>query len=235
MSDAVDAKPPAPRIEITGKLERVKAFFGQHSHRPFIASRIEAKRPPAPEKETTDFERYIQTGLEAIKQGNYEAAFSIFSQPEAAQKVGLEYDENGASLAITGPLRDLNDAQAIIHDIANNSWFDPPTEHKSGKIRIAHIEIAPPEMSEGQKSVVLAPEMRELIFHNVALLNAEEWIHALRFKQGIDIHSDSIEKASDLDEAQVALYMLQHGVPLTERFLTQYGRRGQLRAMGYQV
>ncbi len=112
--------------------------------------------------------------------------------------------------------------------------FYSPTENAQGKIRVTQVEIAGPELTLDHQPIVLSPEMNEAIFHDVALLAAEEWIHALRFKKGIDAHSETVD-GPNVDEAQVALYMLQKGVPLTERFLTQYDRRGQLRAMGYQV
>jgi hypothetical protein len=199
----------------------------------FETVRRKFDKPPSEEKKIDNFERYICTGLEAIRKRDYQGATKIFSQPGAAEKVGLMYTP-GTVVFLTDTPKSKAEVDAIVHDVANNSWFNPPSEHGRGKIKIAQVEIAPLEATVDHRPIPQSPELNA-IFHDVALLNAEEWIHALRFKKGIDIHSDSLTSASDLDEAQVALYLLQHNVPLTERFLTQYSRRNQLRALGYQV
>jgi hypothetical protein len=220
----IDAKTAVPKAE----------GLGNRIRHGFEAARRKFDKPPSEERKIDNFEQYIETGLEAIKQRDYQRAISVFSRPEAAEQVGLVYD-SPETVFLTEAPQDEKHAHGIISNVGTHSWFEPAKNGGKGVIKTAHVGIAPPQWRKDNSPIILSPTMNELIFHNVALLNAEEWIHALRFKRGIDIPSDSATGSSDVDEAQVALYMLQKGVPLTERFLTQYGRRDQLRALGYQV
>ena len=200
----------------------------------FETARRKFDKPPSEEKKTDNFERHIGIGLEAIRQGDYKRAISVFSQPDAAGQAGLIYD-NPETVFLTKAPQDEQSAHRIISDVGTHSWFEPPKNGGKGVIKTAQVGFAPPQWREDKTPIVLSPAMNELISHNVALLNAEEWIHALRFKRGIDIPSDSTTGSTDRDEAQVALYMVTKGVPLTERFLTQYNRRDQLQALGYKI
>jgi len=198
------------------------------------AVRRRFKIPSPEQKGITDLEKYIETGLQAIKKGDYETAISIFSKPKAAQSAGLDIEES-IGVLITGTPQDKAEAQGIISEVGLRTRFNRSEDGKDGIIKTGYVIIATPGMADYEGPVALTPAMRELIFHNVALINAEEWIHALRFKQGIDILTDNVDSHSDTDETEVALYLLQKGVPLTERFLRQYNRRDNLRKMGYNV
>ena len=191
--------------------------LGNRIRHGFETVRRRFDRPPSEEKKTDNLERHIKTGLEAIRQGDYRRAISVFSQSDAADRAGLIYD-SPETVFLTNTPRDEQSAHRIISNVGRLSWFEPPKDGGRGVIKTAQVGVAPPQWRKDSSPIVLSPAMNELIFHNVALLNAEEWIHALRFKQGVDIPSDNLTDASDADEAQVALYMLKQGVPLTERF-----------------
>jgi len=208
--------------------------LGNRIRHGFETARRKFDKQPSEERKVDNFERHIQTGLEAIKQKDYQRAISVFSRPEAAEQSGFVYD-TPETVFLTETPQDEKRAHRIISDVGVHSWFEPAKAGGKGVIKTAHIGIAPSQWRKDDSPIVLNPTMNGLIFHNVALLNAEEWIHALRFKQGIDVPSDKATGSSNVDEAQVALYMFKQGVPLTERFLTQYNRRDQLRALGYQV
>ncbi len=168
-------------------------------------------------------ESHIGKGLDAIKSGDYKIAISLFSDSEAARQAGLSYEDKPSLALVKRTPQNEEDVNKIIDVVGSQSWFNEPTAEKpTASIKTSTVFVLEPGMYGVTEPVILTPEVEKTIYHNVALLNAEEWIHALRSKQGTELED------TELDEAGVALYLLQKGVPLTDRFLDQYNRKKHL-------
>lgn len=181
------------------------------------------------ETKVGELESHIGKGFDAIKSHDFHGAIDIFSNESAARSFGFVLDKGGV-LIVKHPPSTYESTRRIIDTVASHSWFHSPRDGSDlGTIEIAGVF---PFDVEKRKPVKLPPETEKLIFHNVALMNAEEWVHALRFRQGIEPVEEIGELLGARNEAEVAAYMLSKGVPLTREFLDRYNRRSNLIKFG---
>jgi hypothetical protein len=185
------------------------------------ARRALEKRLPQNAERIRNHEAYIHTGLEAIIAGDYKKAIGIFSESDAAsenaERAGFTLDYRPKIVNVPN---NLDEAQTAVWIAGNNSWFKSPDRGGAGVIQTSNIRFNP--------GGIISLSLDREIYQNIALLNAEEWIHSLQYLKG-EI------PLGDKEEIGVAKYLLDKGVPLTPRFLELYGRRQALQKMGYKV
>jgi hypothetical protein len=155
------------------------------------------------EKDKALFAQFIYKGGELIKQGKYSEAINHFHKEQEAQRAGFLVSR-GREQFLSGP-----PAESEIEDIANfvakNSWFkDDRTIQLGG----AHLGFP-----QGESN----PAVQKLL-HEIALVNLEEWLHALQSLKGASIAGYSFY------EVDVAAYMHKNNIPMTPAFLRRYDR-----------
>ncbi|MBI2074830.1 MAG: hypothetical protein HYT83_03285 [Candidatus Levybacteria bacterium] len=169
-------------------------------------------------------EEFIQVGMNLIKAGEHERSIRFFQNPSTAQRLGFNLDVHLLYEApelierVTKVITLPAGIDAVINDCANNSWFYPKDKNTSmSTIKLAFPLIADPFPSE--------------LAHNIALLHAEEWLHALQLLKGekpldnniIALGLDPNSRKVNFREVDVALYLHKNGIPLTPQFLGRYG------------
>lgn len=162
------------------------------------------------EKAPDRLEKYIKQGLEFIKSKDFEAASVHFKNRQIAESLGLFY-EDGQSFGLKVSPTEGQIAR-LADSVARNSWFW--SEHPERTIELSDVYPIPPNEAQ--------VEMPEALKHEIALVHAEEWLHALQYLRG---HSLTGQKDGESD---VALYLKRHEVPITETFLKRYPSRSEI-------
>lgn len=186
---------------------------------------------PAPQPEKADqLEGFIQQGLKLIKSGQHSAAIRYFGDSEEVERLGIHYARDAITILIDQlPIPTANEQAEMITSVARRCHFYPPRS-KEGfpSIKLSDVVIdINPEDPEGPFSLAgenlperLASQIPVSLFQNTALNYAEEWLHALQFFRG----SQPIAGYKNI-EIDVAAYLQNQGVPLTDEFLARYQRR----------
>lgn len=152
-------------------------------------------------------QRFIVGGLGLIKTERFTDASTYFRNPQKASHFGLILSDTPRTCIITKPIDDQAEAD-IVSFCQRNSWFNKPVK---GKPEIVLAEV----LFYSNKRAF--PSKR--LSHELALISAEEWLHALQyFKSG----SLTGYKNHEID---IAAYLIQQGIPLTNSFLSQHNRR----------
>lgn len=194
---------------------------------------LEKRLPGAQERKDKEIanalEIWIGGGLELIKQGSYKQAMDYFIDEKKVKEFGF------SKLQIFKmPLYDISPEQlnpqfldGYINMIAIHSkllmggayGLMPNPEDsfllaKSQKI-VPVIQLASPELFiNGQ-----ATDFPELVYHNAALLDAEEFLHGLQY------HKQNTITGVEDPEQDVAQYLRSKNVPLTREFEARYYTR----------
>lgn len=157
------------------------------------------------ERELAVIRTHVEQGLEMIKKGNYEQAMTHFGNQSMMKNAGLT-NRAARTLFLS---RDVGyDEVSTISDIiGGESMFYYPQGGYQPSLKVSSY------LNMGNYNI---PE--ELV-HNVALIGAEEWTHALQYYGG------SLAGFGD-PELDVAAYFYNEGVPLTQDWLSRYGRIG---------
>lgn len=177
---------------------------------------------PAPQEKLAQLEKFIASGLDLIKRGQFEAAIKHFNNPQLAENFGLEISPSPRRKVLLKTLEPSH-LRALADFLASASHFNTRGD---GKITLVLSGIATlnevPEELRGRPLVEVPP----LLYHEIALLHAEEWLHALQhFRQSPLAGGEDSEK-------DVAHYLNQNGVPMTKAFLARYGRGDSLKRKG---
>lgn len=152
----------------------------------------------SPEK-TNQLEAYIKDGLGLIKEGKFQEAIDYFKNTKMAESSGIDYDP-AAKTGIIAEAPTIEEAREIADTLAKHSHSDP--------IKIVDVFA---------EDLVQVPEE---LYHNLALVAAEEWTHELLRRKG---YRDNLPSEPDT-EIIVTKYFYDQGVPLTEAFLDRYNR-----------
>jgi hypothetical protein len=150
---------------------------------------------------------FTNNGIDLIKNGDYEKAIRYFENESFAESVGLQLGDS-KTIFLHNDLSNPQQIDDVLNFISLHSHFN----HKYSEIKIAGLinsKLHP------EKTKYFVPQD---VWKDVALVNLEEWLHAVQFisKQPI--------AGEDDDEIDVALYMRAKGIPLTEHFLSMHGR-----------
>ncbi len=145
-------------------------------------------------------EAYIETGIDFIRQGDYRRSINHFINEETR-------DISSAYIVDS----DVSDEEAAkIADILAGKSYPYP-------LRIGNIDTS------------LNPKAKipEQLYHNIALVGAEEWLHRLFDLKGKDTlpGRDIDPNSTHVEEQLLAGYFYDHNVPMTDEFLNRYGRR----------
>lgn len=185
-----------------------------------------------PKEKAQLLETLIQTGLELIKQGDYQQAVDYFADEGHIKKAGFSgLDTFGMPISRESP-DEYSDQLliGIINDIASRTKLDfggqyglmpnPEDDFKSAKSKgiVPRLRLARPKFFSGDKELPIP----KLVSQNMALVYAEEYLHGLQVSR-----RGSIAGVED-SEIDVAKYMLDKGVELTPQFLARYDRAAKL-------
>lgn len=173
-------------------------------------------------------ESYIQKGLEAIKQEDYQQATSYFEDEYQAKKMGL----GGITIFSIPVFKESQDQltesflSTLITHIAMRTKLtfggqyglmpNPEDDFKLAKSQgiIPDFQLARPQLFIGDQEIPFPAS----IYQNMTLVYAEEWLHGLQV-----LREGPIAGVED-PEVDVAAYLLNNGVPLTPQFMARYNR-----------
>lgn len=169
------------------------------------------KTIPKEETKTKRAESFVLRGLESIKSGDYQAAIDHFRNKDKARELGLTYrSEDAKAIQIMRPVQE-GDIRYLQDELAKASKVDLT----SGTIKPSSFF---PVIFENGKEVVF--EVPTELRHEEALLQAEEWLHGVQYLN----EGKTLTGAADV-ETDIAIYLHNNDVPMTEAFLDRYGRR----------
>lgn len=154
-------------------------------------------------------EDFIFIGMQTIQSGYFEQSVSYFTNPDMAKSVGLKF-ELGRCMILSHTLSDPDEIRKTAHRLAAGS-SGPNRRSRS-------TEISPGSLGPSDTNIQVPPILRQ----EEALLHLEEWLHALQYVKWEPLAGF---KDSEID---VAAYMINHSIPLTEFFLERYDRRSRL-------
>lgn len=215
-----------------GELPQAKKFFREIVKR--FTRKGETEKPefvPAPQPEKAEeLERFVLGGLELIKSSQYSLAISYFDNSKETEKLGVRNTQDATHVFIdikNLPILTPDKTREIIDELARHFHFYPP-ENKEDlpAIKLSNIIIVNPDDSKGvfllgeELPEGLASQIPTVLYHNIALLYCEEWLHILQFLRG----NQPIAGYKN-NEIDVAAYLQNQGVPLTDEFLARYQRR----------
>lgn len=158
-----------------------------------------------PEEERGPYlEGFLEDAGMLIRRGRYKQAVTFLRNPVVAKTLGFEFDEDSRSFLVPeNP--DEDGIKKLSASLAMNSGFDYGP-NKTGKIKVADVYAVPPKPGERKREI--PPE----VWHEVALIHIEEWIHGLQHLKGKTL-TDVEDREKD-----VAEYLLQKNVPMTKNF-----------------
>lgn len=153
----------------------------------------------------TDF---TNTGIDLIKNADYEKAIMHFENQEFAESMGLQTGDSKA-LFLRKDLKEPDQINYVLNFISLHSHFN----HRDKEIVIAGLSNSKMDGKNGKYFV------SQDVWKDVSLVNLEEWLHAIQFVSGKPLAGEEDE------EIDVALYMQSKGITLTDHFLSMHGRR----------
>ena len=146
--------------------------------------------------------RFIDTGVELMKQSQFEQAIRYFRDGDQAQKLGLTMDPHFIPVYEKDSFTKA-DVTALCELASTSSVYD--STNKTLKVYDIHLP----------KNLKKPPELS----HNSALTHLEIWLNALQGISGkplTGLHNVHLD---------VAKYMLDHKIPLTNEFLNRHKRQ----------
>lgn len=169
----------------------------------------EQLRPPI----TVEAERFVVEGLKIIKKGDFGKANIYFRNSQKARKFGLDFDQDPRCYIVNGTVTKEKE-EAILRFCLENSFFYHGEKEKA---KLPLITIADVHTRESGEA------LPQTLLHEMALISAEEWVHALQLLKGGPL------SGKDDVEVDVVAYFAQQGIPLTKSFLSRYQRLERLR------
>lgn len=167
----------------------------------------EAKTKRERELQKEQLFEFINLGAQEIIEGRYEEAFGYFNNSSMAESFGFNLVLNRFIILSETP--GLKKIEKLAHGLAQGS-YGPSRRNDSRSIGLA--EFYP---YDGVKVPLV-------LLHEKALLSLEEWLHALQYL------SEKPIAGYENAEIDVAWYMKERGIPMTEYFLYRYGRKEAL-------
>ncbi|MFH1186668.1 MAG: hypothetical protein V1697_00680 [Candidatus Levyibacteriota bacterium] len=168
----------------------------------------EQSRPPL----AVEAERFIVGGLNFIKKGEFQKANLYFRDPKKAKKLGIEFDQDSHKYVISGFMTKEKEAEALDFCAQYSFFYHGDTMNgETPSVTIANIYTKD-----------LNGRLPKSLMHEMALISAEEWIHALQHMRGIPLSGESNR------EIDVLAYFAQQGIPLTKAFMARHRRKDSL-------
>jgi len=154
------------------------------------------------------FRNHIDRGINLIRQGQHAQAIKHFHESGPAQAAEC-YVSRGADWLINGKPPEIGEVPSIANILAYRSGF----RYDKKTIKLASVKAM--NIAEND------PALQEL-YHEVALVHLEEWLHALQDRLG-----KSVAGYEDW-EIDVAAYMIGVGIEPTGTFMRRYDRGKEL-------
>jgi hypothetical protein len=168
---------------------------------------------PKSEENLTPLEGYIKRGINMIKDGKYKEALEYFKDRNAPAQFGFSYLPARVKFEPAIPNTNV-EVESMANMMAMNSWF------RDGVIIISDIEIRP-EQNE-PLALLTHDKYPEELLKEMALVALEEWLHAYQYQKGGPLAGIPDE------EVDVAKYMIDQGIKLTNNYLLRYDRGKEL-------
>lgn len=165
-------------------------------------------------------ESFIKDGLGLIKSGSFEAAISHFNNPHVAKSLGYRLSQSPLLALVRVSIVNIDEIGPYVDFCAQNSFFDDKYKARGDfpQISLSTVDIPKHILIKSKPEIILE------LMHNIALIHAEEWVHGLQKRKGqLGGNSDT-----DID---VAVYLFNEGVPLTNEFLSKNGRSEVIRKL----
>ncbi|MCB0338684.1 MAG: hypothetical protein KDD53_03725 [Bdellovibrionales bacterium] len=229
--------------DIKGNVESIGAMsmLAQHSHH-FRVDNPDVERQFIDPAKTEVLARYIRDGLTLIREGRYSDADKHFRNAALLQECALKFSEG--STYFLGRV-DPESISIAIEQAASRSWFKT-----DGTVAPSFAALP-----KGFDLSNLTGELREKtarlvddFLREVVLIQAEEWIHAWQHAYGgsvsqrgalLEAESDlgiRLSKQGDAFEIDVAEVFREHRIPLSDTYLSRYGRnKARIRLNGIQT
>ena len=169
-----------------------------------VAEKTDISPLPFSERESY-LQGFLKGAMELVKKKRFEGAIKYLKNDTVAQTLGLEIERDPRTFL----LRHTPDAEKtaeLAANVAYNSQFTRRAA-QSGTIRLAKIAALGPEIT-GKP----APFIPHALWHEVALIHLEEWLHAWQHLKGGPLTGEA-----DL-EKDVGNYLRNEGVPLAKNF-----------------
>ena len=168
------------------------------------SEKIDITPIPLAERETY-LENFLKNGTRLVKDERYKEAIKYLRNGIVASTLGFNFDDDTRVFFIR-KTPDEEGIASIAASIAFNSIFTRGP-NKTGTIKIAEISVVGPAITRKP-----APFIPPSMWHEVALIHLEEWLHALQYIKGSPLAGES-----DL-EKDVGKYLIQKGIPLARNF-----------------
>ena len=168
------------------------------------SGQIEITPIPLAERETY-LENFLESGVELVKKGRYQEAIKYLRNGIAAKTLGFDFENDPRVFFIKKTPNGQNVAK-IAGDVAYSSKFTRGP-NKSGTLTVAEISALEPAIT-GKPAAFIPPSL----WHEVALINLEQWLHGLQYLKGSPLTGEG-----DL-EKDVGNYLRQKGVTLATNF-----------------
>lgn len=162
---------------------------------------VETPQKPVSPEMIANFKQYIFRGGQLIKEGKYAEAIEHFKNAGELAKVGRSISP--ARVRIIREMPKPEEHERLADSVANNSW-----NKEGGIIEMSGVEIR-------QKRNQALPARLQ---HEISLICMEEWLHSLQVIQG---HPLAGQPDHEID---VAVYMEENGIPMTDAFKRRHGR-----------
>lgn len=175
--------------------------------------------------------KFVDFGIELIKEGKYNEAIKHLKDKKTASILGVNIENARSVLPEVDSNGNIIDKSTVIYMQAKESMFkrydtghitSSPRRGTStvnvGSIQIATVSRFQDLRNEGG-GIEFIPYPDEEIQHNVALVAAEEWLHAVGC-----LNNDKALAGQVDPEIDAAQYLYNQGVSLTPDFLGRYDR-----------
>ncbi len=165
--------------------------------------------------QVTKLAAHIKQGLDLIKAGDYRGAMAHFEDQKTLRACSFRYSSGNYI-----PLQELSHKEVVstLTTIAMRSWF-----RSDGTVSPSFGTL--PRNFDREKALPEERKLADNFLREVALIYAEEWIHALQHAKGGNVSKKGIFLVGgDAHEHDVAEFMRQNGVPMSELFLGRYRR-----------
>ena len=162
------------------------------------------------EEKISKLTEFTDQGIEIIKNGQYRDAIRHFDNKKFATSLGFMFGDAKVKV-IHKDIEESEDIQNIVDFVSYHSHFNQ-NGGKLLEIKLADIVTLKFTDEGGEYHIP------EKIWQNIALVHLEEWLHSIQFLSQKPLAGEEEE------EIDVALFMRQKGIKLTDEFLSRHGR-----------
>ena len=172
-------------------------------------------------------ENFVQQGLDLIKGGKYEEAIGFYEDEKMAERLGFDFQKDTTNIMVRRPIKPGEEGNCFT-ELRFQCFFKTPS-HERGEIVLSRLVLL--KFLAGKKAAKREWVSQEL-YHGIALVYAEEWLHGGQFLNGnrglsLEMRGRNLSYnfLEDYAHKDIFSYFKQHEVPLTEMYLPNSGRK----------